>query len=102
MVNFFQYYSRVRGIRGGFIGLPSWARLIVGVFALPGILLIGLSLLLFLVSIFALLLLTVPIFRVLTAVTGGRTRAVESNPIESLFNPDPSPGSKRVDVRVVE
>src|SRR4051794_36142141 len=55
--------------------LPSWARLILMLAALPGIVLIALSILAFLVSLLALLLLTVPLYRVLCAVLGVREDA---------------------------
>ena len=50
--------------------LPSWARLLITLAALPGIVLIALSILAFLVSLLALLLLTVPLYRFLTALCG--------------------------------
>jgi hypothetical protein len=96
MPDFFQYYGRAKSFSGGFGSLPPWARSIVGVFAIPGILLACLSLLAFIVSILALLLLTVPVYRILQAVTGGG-RSVGATP-----DPEPSPGRKQVDVRVVE
>ena len=97
MPDFFQYYGRAQSFRGNLGSLPPWARSIVGFFALPGILLAGLSLLAFIVSILALLLLTLPVYRLLQAVTGGggRTEA-------AMFDSEPSPGRKQVDVRVVD
>jgi hypothetical protein len=50
--------------------LPAWARLLLTLAALPGIVLIALSILAFLVSLLALLLLTVPLYRFLTALCG--------------------------------
>ena len=97
MPDFFQYYGRAQSLRGNLGSLAPWARSIVAIFALPGILLAALSLLAFIVSILALLLLTVPVYRILQAVTasGGR-------PAVAAFDPEPSPGRKQVDVRVVE
>ena len=97
MVEFTRYYGRFQGLRGNLTGLQSWARLIVAIFALPGLILLALSILAFVVSLLALLLLTVPVYRILQAVTtsGGR-------PAVAAFDPEPSPGRKQVDVRVVE
>jgi hypothetical protein len=102
MAEFFRYYSSFQNLRGGFGGVPSWARFIVGIFAIPGIVLAGLSLVLFIVSILALLLLTLPVYRLLQIVTGGRVKTPEPNLGGSLFDPQASPGRKQVDVRVVE
>src|SRR3954470_1502318 len=70
MVKVFEYYSRFQGMRGQLIRLPAWARVMIFIAALPGIALIALSLLALLVSILALLLLTVPLYRVFKAVFG--------------------------------
>ena len=102
-INDFQSaYGRFSTARGGFGSLPGPARFIVGLAALPGIVLAALSLLLFIVSILALLLLTVPVYRILQAVTGNRPAAATVAPTGSLFDPEPSPGRKQVDVRVVD
>jgi hypothetical protein len=102
-INEFQNaYGRWSSARNGFSTLPPLARLIVMILALPGIALAALSLLLFIVSILALLLLTVPAYRVLSAVTGARPPAGPGESGESLFDPEPSPGRKQVEVRVVE
>ena len=58
-------------------GLPAWGRLIVLLLAVPGIVLIGLSLLALMASIAALLLLTVPAYAVLRRLSEwlrGKTR----------------------------
>ncbi len=104
MERLWQYYGNFQGVRGHFGGLPQWARGLVFVAALPGIALAALSLIGFLVSILALLLLTVPVYRLLQVLTGtggsptpageagdafvptGPRRRVESTVI------DPSPG----------
>jgi hypothetical protein len=64
------YYGRWQGFKGRLSQLPPWARFVLMVAALPGIVLVGLSILAFLVSLLALLLLTVPLFRVLAAACG--------------------------------
>jgi uncharacterized protein (DUF58 family) len=65
-----QYYGQWQGFRGRMTQLPAWARLLITLVALPGIVLIALSILAFLVSLLALLLLTVPLYRFLTALCG--------------------------------
>lgn len=100
--NFQSAYGRWTSVRGGFSSLPPVARFIVMTAALPGILLAILSVLLFLVSILALLLLTVPVYRLVQAVTSGGTVAAGLEPTGSPFDPQPSPGRKQVEVRVVE
>jgi hypothetical protein len=81
--------------------------------AIPGLVLVALSILLLGVSILALLLLTVPAYRLLQALTGSRTTAphvnpVMTNPFAALFgvmpggDGGPSPGRRQVDVRVVD
>jgi hypothetical protein len=116
MVDFYQFDSRWRSVRGGWGTLPPAARGIVGLFALPGILLAILSLLLFAVSMLALLVLTVPVYRLLTRLTsGGRgtgesvTHSAGANPFSVVIGPPtevPSsgsaPGVRRVDSTVVE
>ena len=89
--------------------LPSWARSIVLIFALPGIALLLLSIALGLCSIFVLLLLTVPVYRVLQAVFGVRQPIsdpqVSENPfVFSLFGQavDESPGSRQVEAKVTD
>ena len=96
---FFQYYNRVQTVRGSFGTLPPWARSIVLIFALPGIVLASLSLILFLISISVLLLLTVPVYRAMQAVAG---RAGSDDRLISVPDGDASPGAKPVQVRIVE
>ncbi len=70
--------------------MPMWARGIMLIPLVPGIILVGLSLLLVLVSILALLLLTVPVYLLLKWITG-----VKAAP--AGFS---SRGAKRVQARV--
>jgi hypothetical protein len=116
MVDFYQFDSRWKRVQGGWGTLPSPARAIVALFALPGILLAILSLILFAVSMLALLVLTVPVYRLLSRLTSGsrRTevsaaRTAEANPFSVVFGTPlgtpgevPSSGTKRVDSTVVE
>jgi len=91
------------------------AKSIVAIFALPGIVLLLLSILLGLVSIFVLLLLTVPVYQVLQAVFGGRQpttgNAMAENPfVSSFFGQMPgggadsnvSPGVKQVEAKIID
>ena len=110
MVKVFEYYSRFQGMRGQLIRLPAWARVMIFIAALPGVALVALSLLALLVSILALLLLTVPLYRVLKALTGTAVPANEQQPtsVSDLFggfaagDDLTSPGRKKVDVTIVE
>jgi hypothetical protein len=72
----FEYYGRWQGFRGRMTQLPAWARLILFVVAIPGSLLLALSILALLVSLLALLLLTVPLYRFLTRLCGVRPGVV--------------------------
>lgn len=104
--DFSSAYGRFSSVRGGLGGLPAPARFLIGIAALPGIALAALSLLLFLVSILALLLLTVPVYRILQVVFGGARGASVAMSGGEAFDvtadDGPSPGRKQVDVRVVE
>lgn len=105
MVKIFEYYSRFQGARGRLIGLPGWCRVLIFIAAIPGILLLSLSIVAVLVSILALLLLTVPLYRVLNALVGVRQTAqpTSESTVADFFGGDPtSPGRKKVDVTIIE
>lgn len=105
MERLWQFYGNVQSARGRIGGLPGWARTLIFIAALPGIVLIALSILALLVSILSLLLLTVPLYRVLRAVAGtGASRDRLSPEAEvALFPGDlTSPGRKKVDVTIIE
>ena len=93
MIEFTRYYGRFNDFRGGLGGLPAWARMIVTIAALPGAILLALSIVAFLVSLSALLLLTVPVYSLLRNLT-----SVPSGPAPDL---SPSPGAKRVEATVL-
>ena len=95
-----EYVTRFQGLRGRLTGLPAWARFLLFLASLPGILVIALSILAFLVSLLALLLLTVPLYRLLKLVTGtGEGPAGTRAPEAADFG---SPGRKRVEATVVD
>ena len=87
MIRFVNYSSHLQHFRG----LPQWARTIVAIFATPGVILLGLSILAVLVSLLALLLLTLPVYSLLRLATARRevgeanagVRRVEATVIES-------------------
>jgi hypothetical protein len=95
----FQQVGRFQTLRGDFGGLPSWARLIVFLAALPGIVLGVLSVILFLVTILVLLLLTAPVYRLLRLVCSPGYD--QQQVTVTVVRPD-SPGSRPVDVKVIE
>jgi hypothetical protein len=103
---FFQYYTRFDQVRGTFGRLPPWARFIVGIFAIPGLLLAGLSILLLGVSILALLLLTVPVYRVLKAIAPSEAvgGAMGDDVIEaSVVSAETSPVTRSpVEIKILE
>ena|SRR5687767_2722476 len=115
----FEYYSRYESARGGFGRLPGWARAIVMVFALPGAVALGLSLFAAGVSILALLLLSVPVYRCLKWVTGAgdvsddgpqkepaageiEVTAVSAADVEPPAGPEPERPRRQIDVRIIE
>ena len=107
MYQFLNYYARFQGVRGQVGGLPAWARFVLGVVALPGILLAGLSILAFLVSLLALLLLTAPVYRLLLFVTGSATpERDQQHTVTARESPpgmgEPSPGRRHIDVTIIE
>ena len=78
MVKVFEYYGRAQGVGGRLIGLPFWARVLMTLAALPGLILMGLSVLAFGVSLLALLLLTVPVYRLVRALAPERVASPET------------------------
>lgn len=99
MTQIFEYYGRYDRLRQTYGRLPSWGRLVVFVFALPGLIGVGLSILALLVSILALLLLCLPVYRLVAALSGS-DRPVQRSAEETP--PPPSPGRRHVDVTIIE
>ena len=107
MTRFVQYTSRFEGVRSSLSGLPGWARGVVLLAALPGLILLSLSILALLVSISALLLLAVPAYRLMQWVTGtGPARsngsAADAVVVEQGTSYGETPGRKRVEATVVD
>jgi hypothetical protein len=99
MMRVTEYYGRWNDVRGQLTGLPQWARFIVGVAAVPGVVLLLLSILAFAVSVLALLLLTVPVYALMKRLTTfGSGSPVPAERTQA----EPSPGVKRVEATVVE
>ena len=104
MIQILQYYGRYRGFRDRFGGLPSWARGVLFVFAIPGIVLLLLSLLAFAVSLLALLILTVPVYRLLAGLTGS---VRDDSPDDDFVPQQPvtvvqDAPRRHVDVKIIE
>ena len=100
MVRVVEYYSRFQGARSRLTGLPPWARFLLFVASLPGVLLIALSILAFGVSLLALLLLTVPLYRLLRLITGSGEAPAEAGGVEVVDYPPA--GRKRVESTVTD
>ena len=80
MVKVFEYVGRAQGMGGRLMGFPLWGRALITLAALPGLILLGLSVLAFSVSLLALLLLTAPVYRLVRALTPGLTVAPQDQP----------------------
>jgi hypothetical protein len=78
MFRFIRYYGQFQELRGNVGGLPSWGKFLVALAAVPGVVLALLCLAGLGVSILALFLLTVPVYRLVQAVSSlGPRRPVE-------------------------
>jgi hypothetical protein len=99
MSKFGTYYARFSGVRSDLTGLPPWARTVFLIAAMPGILLVALSIVAFVVSLAALLLLAVPVYALLRSMTA----TPENSGGTVVYDPDPNRGEgKRVDARLLE
>ena len=99
MLNFLHYSSRLQGVRGNLTGLPSWARSILMLAALPGIALIALSIVAFVVSLSALLLLTLPVYRALRFVCAPSGGEEGESAGQDIYV---TSGRRAIDVKIVE
>ncbi|HEV7299889.1 MAG TPA: hypothetical protein VGN72_11030 [Tepidisphaeraceae bacterium] len=125
MSRLFQYYGQYQNVKGGVTGLPGWGRALILIAAVPGIVLIALSLLALGVSILALLVLAVPAYKLVRALTpeprvivegvmveepsgpvrGATTYApdvVVGDIVEETQSPRPSTGRRTIDVTIVD
>src|SRR2546423_11456004 len=100
MLQFLQYFGRFQSLRGRVGTLPAWARLLLGILSVPGVILLSLSILAVIVSILALLLLTVPVYRILSAILLPRPVSPEVNQQNEFVTVNPN--RRHVDVRIVE
>lgn len=102
MSRFFTYYHRINGVRGSVLGLPAWARVMLTIVALPGIVAVALSIVALVVSLLALLAVTVPVYGLLRSVTGARSsEPVGGSNTDVVFGEDRPLGSaKHVEVTV--
>lgn len=97
MSRFVSYYARFRDLRGDVNGLPSWARAVFVAASLPGIALVALSIAAFIASVAVLLIVAVPVYMALRAITG--TGGSEDPGL--IVNPGLRPGeTKHVDSTV--
>jgi hypothetical protein len=83
MFKVFEYVGRAQGMGGRLMGFPFWGRILIVLAALPGLILLGLSILAFSVSLLALLLLTAPVYRLVRALSPGPAVAPQEQPAES-------------------
>jgi Flp pilus assembly protein TadB len=95
----FNYIGRFQTARAGFSGLPAWARFLVFLAAIPGVVLAVLSILGLVVSIFVLCLLAVPVYRLLRLVCFTRQNQAETSELTDVATPS---GRRRVDAKIVE
>lgn len=105
MMRVLHYYSRFDQARGGFGSLPRWARYILGILAIPGIALIFLSFIMLGISILALLLVTLPAYRLLKAIAPGRGETVERDDmIEATIvsHDEPIAPRRPIEVKILE
>jgi hypothetical protein len=102
MVQIYEYYTRFQGFRGRLTALPAWARLLLGIVALPGILLALLSIAAFLVSLLALLVLALPVYRLVSWATGAANPADQPSAISADFAAPAFSGRRHVEVTVID
>jgi hypothetical protein len=100
MFQYVRYVNQAQGLRSGFGQLPSWARSLVFLAALPGIVIAVLSFIGLGVSIVALLLLTVPVYRLLRLVCFSRPSEQDVS-VQEMYDVE-SPGRRQIDAKVIE
>lgn len=101
MFRFIQYYGQFQDAKGRFGSLPAWAKWPVFIAAVPGVLLALLSIVVLGVSILALLLLTLPTYRLMQVLTGSGVRPNNAEAPDFVPQP-PASGRRHIDVKIVE
>src|SRR5665213_575012 len=86
MARFVGYYDRFRGMRSDLTGLPSWARMVFVLIVLPGIALVALSIVAFIVSVAALFALALPAYSLLRAITRGARTGQQAAAMPQTWN----------------
>lgn len=103
MLQFIQYYGKYQSLRGNFSTLPAWARGVVMIFAVPGLVAILLSILAFVVSLALLFLLTVPVYRLMQGLTRLGSRRTDEEMAFNISEVVVTDAPRRqIDVRIVE
>jgi hypothetical protein len=111
MVQVLQYFSRFQDVKGRVGRMPALGRLVLLLAALPGLLLLALSAVLFAASLLALFLLAAPVYRLVTAFRGSPPNAREVFVGEEIADwaapdgavePTPPGPRRKVEVRIVE
>jgi hypothetical protein len=101
MPPFLLLIQRLAGLRGAIASLPGWAKAILAIVSLPGLLLLALSLVAVAVSILALLLLTVPVYRLLQMFGAGGQRG-ETDGMAGDQEVDVRPTRRHVEVKIID
>ncbi len=95
---FTQYYGQFQGLRGNLFGVPPWARGILMLVAIPGLIVVLAGALLIAAGALLILLLVLPMYRLVRSISPGRTVTEQpSSPPDDLN----SPGRKAVESRIV-
>ncbi len=125
MSRIFQYYGQYQNVKGGVGTLPAWGRLLLLIAAIPGVLLAILSIIALGVSILALLLFTVPAYKLVRLLspiprdtyegeivepvsqsqqppTSYASGVVVGEVVEESSTVRPSSGRRTIDVTIVE
>ncbi len=102
MFPYTQYTTRFQTFRTSATALPGWGKFLIMLAAIPGGILLALSIVAVLVSISVLLLLTVPAYKLVRLLQGrpaGSTREATVDPVDDFAA---STGRKQVTVTVVD
>jgi hypothetical protein len=94
MARFQTYVGNFDGLRVGVFGMPAWARLVLAIAALPGLVLLFIAALALVLSVAVLLVCTVPVFMLLNKLLS-RPQREETSPVKRVESVviDPPPDS---------